>query len=114
MNLLKSISSKIRRCAVAILIAANLAVLRASATPIPVRSVHTNADGVTLTMSPGKMKLTVCSDGIVRVMYSPTATLPAGQDFVVTNRFLAGRFISGRGFQRGSHGHHAQAENCRG
>jgi len=36
-------------------------------------------------MSPGKMKLTVCADGIVRVMYSPTATLPAGQDFVVTN-----------------------------
>ena len=36
-------------------------------------------------MSPGTMKLTVCSDRIVRVMYSPTATLPAGQDFVVTN-----------------------------
>ena len=36
-------------------------------------------------MSPGKMKLTVCSDGIVRVMYSPTATMPAGLDFVVTN-----------------------------
>ena len=31
------------------------------------------------------MKLTVCSDGIIRVMYSPTPTLPAGQDFVVTN-----------------------------
>lgn len=31
------------------------------------------------------MKLTVCSDRIVRVMYSPTTTLPAGQDFVVTN-----------------------------
>ena len=32
------------------------------------------------------MKLTVCSDGIsCASMYSPTATLPAGQDFVVTN-----------------------------
>ena len=36
-------------------------------------------------MSPGKMKLTVCSDSIIRVMYSPTATLPAGQTFAVTN-----------------------------
>ena len=55
------------------------------ASPIPVQSFHKDSDGVTLTMSPGKMKLTVCSDSIVRVMYSPTATLPAGQDFVVTN-----------------------------
>jgi len=44
-----------------------------------------DADGVTFAMPPGNMKLTVCSDSIVRVMYSPTATLPAGQDFVVTN-----------------------------
>jgi hypothetical protein len=40
---------------------------------------------VALTMSPGTMKLTICSNGVVRVMYSPTSTLPAGQDFVVTN-----------------------------
>jgi alpha-D-xyloside xylohydrolase len=55
------------------------------AAPIPVQSFHKDADGVTLTMSPGKLKLTVCSDSIVRVVYSPNATLPAGQDFVVTN-----------------------------
>jgi alpha-D-xyloside xylohydrolase len=55
------------------------------AASIPVQSFHKDAEGVTLTMSPGKMKLTVCSDCIVRVMYSPNATLPAGQDFVVTN-----------------------------
>ena len=55
------------------------------AASIPVQSVHKDADGVTLTMSPGKMKLTVCADGIVRVMYSPTETLPVGQDFVMTN-----------------------------
>jgi len=66
-------------------VAAHLAVVTAPAAPIPVRSFHKDADGVTLTMAPGTMKLTVCSDSIVRVMYSPTATLPAGQDFVVTN-----------------------------
>ena len=57
------------------------------AAPIPVQSFHTESDGVSLRMSPGKMKLTVCDDGVVRVMYSPGATLPAGQDFVVTNHY---------------------------
>ena len=67
----------------ALLVAASVTALSAAA--IPVQSFHKNADGVTLTMSPGTMRLTVCSDSIVRVMYSPNAVLPAGQDFVVTN-----------------------------
>ena len=67
------------------LCAAIRAALPATASSIPVQSVQAGADGVTLTMSPGKIKLTICSDSIVRVMYSPTTTLPAGQDFVVTN-----------------------------
>jgi len=75
---------------VAALIAAG--VISLSAAPIPVQSFHKDADGVTLSMSPGKMKLTVCSDGIVRVMYSPAGTLPAGQDFVVTNHWAATSF----------------------
>lgn len=57
------------------------------AAPIPVTGVNQKPDGVTFTMSPGIMKLTVCADRIVRVQYSPTATLPAGQDFAVTNHF---------------------------
>lgn len=60
-----------------------------SASPIPLLSVKTNVNGVTLTMSPGKMKLTVCSARIVRVMYSPAAALPAGQGFAVTNHSWA-------------------------
>ena len=85
MNSLQCFPSKGTWCAVAVFIAANLAALPASAAAIPVQSVRTDSDGVVLTMSPGKMKLTVCSDSIVRVMYSPTATLPSGQDFAVTN-----------------------------
>jgi alpha-D-xyloside xylohydrolase len=78
--------SRIRRHFVALIfIAGSFATQFVAAAPIPVQSVQTNADGVTLTMSPGKMKLTVCSDSIIRVMYSPTATLPAGQTFAVTN-----------------------------
>jgi alpha-D-xyloside xylohydrolase len=72
-------------CAAAALVAASLTTSPVTAAFVPVQSFQKNADGVTLAMSPGKMKLTVCSDSIVRVMYSPTATLPAGQDFVVTN-----------------------------
>ena len=56
------------------------------ATAIPVESFKKEADGVSFTMSPGKLKLTVCSANIVRVMYSPGTNLPVGQDFVVTNR----------------------------
>jgi alpha-D-xyloside xylohydrolase len=76
-------SIRFRKIAVAVFIAANVTTL--SAASIPVQTFHKDADGVTLVMSPGRMKLAVCSDRIVRVMYSPTATLPAGQDFVVTN-----------------------------
>jgi alpha-D-xyloside xylohydrolase len=57
------------------------------AAPIPVQSFKKQAGGVTFTMSPGRLQITVCSDSIVRVMYSPATNLPSGQDFVVTNRF---------------------------
>jgi alpha-D-xyloside xylohydrolase len=85
MNSLQSIPPKSRWSILVLFIAANLATFSTPAVSIPVQSFHKDADGVTLAMSPGKMKLTVCSDSIVRVMYSPTATLAAGQDFVVTN-----------------------------
>jgi len=48
---------------------------------IPVVAVQQDADGATLTMSPGKLNLKVCTDGIIRVMYSPGSTLPTGQGF---------------------------------
>ena len=57
------------------------------AAPIPVQHVQKDAHSLTLTMSPGIMRLTICSEDTVRVMYSPAATLPVGQDFAVTNHF---------------------------
>lgn len=83
MNSLKRLPNAWSWCAVAAITA--LYATQLSASPVPVESFHKDSDGVTLAMSPGKMKLTVCSDSLVRVMYSPTATLPTGQDFVVTN-----------------------------
>jgi alpha-D-xyloside xylohydrolase len=79
--------SKVAWCAFAISLVAGVMTPCAFPASIPVQSFHKDADGVTLAMSPGKMKLTVCSDSIVRVLYSPTATLPAGQDFVVANHW---------------------------
>jgi alpha-D-xyloside xylohydrolase len=49
----------------------------------PVRSVTRQSDGVLLTLQNGVLKLQVCSDSIIRVLYSPTATFPSRLDFVV-------------------------------
>src|ERR1700751_2023928 len=49
----------------------------------PVRRVQQEADGVLFTMGTGTLKLQVCSDSIIRVLYSPPATFPKRTDFVV-------------------------------
>jgi alpha-D-xyloside xylohydrolase len=85
MNSLRSIPGKSRWSVIAWFMAANLVTFSTPAASLPVQSFYKDADGVTLAMAPGTMKLTICSDRIVRVMYSPTATLAAGQNFVVTN-----------------------------
>ena len=45
--------------------------------PIPVLSEQSDLDGVTLQMSPGTMKLQVFSPDIVRVVYSPSNSIPS-------------------------------------
>ena len=50
----------------------------------PVKSVKQEIDGATFTMGIGTLKLQVCSDSVIRVQYSPTATFPKRTDFVVT------------------------------
>jgi alpha-D-xyloside xylohydrolase len=49
----------------------------------PVTSVQQQPDGVLLTLQNGVMKLEVCSDSIVRVIYSPTVTIPDLKNMVV-------------------------------
>jgi alpha-D-xyloside xylohydrolase len=49
----------------------------------PVRKVHQETDGVLFTMGTGTLKVQVCTDSIIRVLYSPTATFPKRTDFVV-------------------------------
>ncbi len=50
----------------------------------PVRDVQQLADGAQFTMGKGTLKLQVCTDSIVRVLYSPTSAFPNLKDYVVT------------------------------
>src|SRR6478736_505827 len=49
----------------------------------PVRNVQQEADGAVFTMGTGTLKIQVCSDSVIRVLYSPTATFPQRTDYVV-------------------------------
>ena len=58
--------------------------LHAQWTPLnPVRNVQQQADGAVFTMGTGTLKIQVCSDSIIRVLYSPTASFPKRTDPVV-------------------------------
>jgi alpha-D-xyloside xylohydrolase len=50
----------------------------------PVRNVQQQADGVLFAMGTGTLRVQVCSDSVIHVLYSPTATFPKRTDFVVT------------------------------
>jgi alpha-D-xyloside xylohydrolase len=59
----------------------------------PVKKVQQESDGATFTMGTGTLKLQVCSDSVIRVLYSPTATFPKRPDYVVIkNNWPAAKF----------------------
>ena len=49
----------------------------------PVTAVQQQADGVVFTQASGTLKVQVCSDSVIRVLYSPTLSFPTRPDFVV-------------------------------
>jgi alpha-D-xyloside xylohydrolase len=51
----------------------------------PVRRLQRQADGVVFTMHSGTLKLEVCSESIIHVLYSPTASFGKRPDYVVTH-----------------------------
>ena len=61
------------------------------AAEIPVTSVTKDATGVTLGMTPGSMRIDICTDGIVRVRYSLQSTMPVDNNmsFLVTKEWSA-------------------------
>ena len=50
----------------------------------PVTSVQKQADGVDFAMHSGTLRIQVCSDSIIHVLYSPTASFPNTPQYVVT------------------------------
>lgn len=50
-------------------------------------SYTTQNDGVLFTMNTGRMKLRVCKDDIIRVMYTPTTSFSSRASFMVNNSF---------------------------
>ena len=48
-----------------------------------VTAVEKRGDGVLFTLKTGTLKLEVCSDTIVRVLFSPTGSFPQRKDYVV-------------------------------
>jgi alpha-D-xyloside xylohydrolase len=60
----------------------------ALAVPIPVLGAVKQPDGVLLRMQPGLLKVGVCTDSIMRVVYSPTGSLPPTlQNFAVIQKW---------------------------
>jgi alpha-D-xyloside xylohydrolase len=49
----------------------------------PVKSVEKQSDGVLLRMQTGLLRLQVCSDSIVRVLYAPTSSFPDVKHYAV-------------------------------
>ncbi|MBN2188822.1 MAG: glycoside hydrolase family 31 protein [Chitinispirillaceae bacterium] len=64
------------------------------AAPIPVTSYTVNSSGVTFVMSPGSMRIDVCSDRIIRVRYSSQGTIPVdnNMNFLVTRTWTPPAF----------------------
>jgi alpha-D-xyloside xylohydrolase len=60
------------------------AALQAQWAPLnTVRKVQKELDGVVFSMGTGTLKVQVCSESIIHILYSPTATFPARTDYVV-------------------------------
>jgi len=59
---------------------------------MPVKSWEKKSDGIVLRLQPGTMKLQVCDNRIVRVLYSPSESVPDQKSFVITKKWPHIRF----------------------
>jgi len=49
----------------------------------PAQGIERRSDGVLFTMQTGLLRLEICSDSIVRVVYTPTSSFPDVKHFAV-------------------------------
>src|SRR6185312_9186661 len=70
-----------------LLLVCSLSVAQAQWTPRnPVKSFQKQADGVVFTMETGTLKVQVCTDSIVHVLYSPTTSFNEHPDYVILKK----------------------------
>ena len=50
----------------------------------PVAAVRQESDGALFTLQTGTLRVQICGDALVRVLYSPTSVFPNAPDYVVT------------------------------
>jgi alpha-D-xyloside xylohydrolase len=56
----------------------------------PVTAVHQQKNAAVFTLQKGTLKIQVCSDSVLHVVYSATATFPEREDYVITKKSWAG------------------------
>ncbi len=61
--------------------------LQAQSAPIPVKAFVKNADGLTVQMNPGLLRLKVCDARTVRVLYTPDDKIPVPKSYVITRQW---------------------------
>src|ERR1043165_8916731 len=71
---------------IVLLAASALAAAADNGLRIPVISVRKDADGITLKMNPGVLKLQVFSSDMIRVWYAPGDTMPASKSLAVIGK----------------------------
>src|SRR5437588_9838526 len=52
----------------------------------PITAVHEQPDGLVLKMGTGILRIQVCTDSIIHVLYSPTTEFPERPDFVIIKK----------------------------
>lgn len=81
MNPLCSVPKSI---AVSVFLLASTSLINAQWTPMnPVRKVQQESDGAVFTQSKGTLRIQVCSDSTIHILYSAMATFPKRTDYVV-------------------------------
>ncbi|MGD0923481.1 MAG: TIM-barrel domain-containing protein, partial [Terriglobia bacterium] len=79
------VTMRTKRCAILFPMLLLAATANAQWNPLnPVTGVQQQSDGVLLTMQSGVLRIQVCTDSIIRVVYSPTPSFPDRPDYVVT------------------------------
>jgi len=81
----------LRRAALPLFLCAVFSVANAQWEPMnPVTAVHQQKNAAVFTLQTGTLKIQVCSDSVLHIVYSATATFPEREDYVITKKAWAG------------------------